>query len=135
MDVKNLELLVASDEEGVVITIYQKNGDPYLAKDGTDSTMTVVGSESKKIKAAKRGMTKRMLKRRRVTLDEMEVERNQIEMAAAAVIDWHGWEKGDKTLECTSENVRYVLTIDHIREQVEQGRDAHADFSLASSAT
>ena len=84
MDIKQLDKVVAADEEGAVITIYQKNGDPYTAADGTPCTMTVVGSESKRYKDAKRQSAKRMLKKRRTTLEPEEVEENAIRQATAA---------------------------------------------------
>ena len=136
MDMKELEKLVAADEDGVVITIHQKNGDPYLAADGTNATMTVVGSESKRYKAAKRATTDRMLNKRRSKLSAVEVEKNAISQAAAAVIDWHGWEKDGNPLKCTPENVRLVLGLsDYILDQVQEGITGHTDFSGESSST
>jgi len=133
MDVKDLDKLVAADEEGVTITIYQKTGAPYLAADGTESTMTVLGSESKKYKAAQRQVTDRIVKRRRATVNVDDLERNAVFLAASAVIDWHGWESGAKTLPCTPENVQMLLRVVHIREQVEEAIRGHSDFFSALS--
>jgi hypothetical protein len=129
MDMKNLEKLNDAENDGVVTVIYQRNGEPYQASDGTESTMTIVGSESKKVKAAKASQTRTMLNKRRTKLTPEDVEENLISQAAAAVIDWHGWELDGKPAKLNKENLAAVLKYDHIREQVEQVRDAHADFS------
>ena len=134
MDLKKLDELVAADEEGAVVIIYQRNGDPYLAADGSESTMTVLGSESKKYKAAKRNTTKRMLNRRRTMLEPEDIERNRINQAVAGVVDWHGWDDGKKDLACTPEDVAKVLKHDHILEQVEAAIMGHADFFTQNSA-
>ena len=47
MNIQELDQIMAQDEEGAVIPIYQKNGEPYLALDETQSTITVVGTESR----------------------------------------------------------------------------------------
>jgi len=133
MDIKTLDALVAADEEGATITIYQKGGDPYLAADGTESTMTVLGSESKQYRAAKRQITDRMMKRRRATMSAEDVERNAIFLAASAVVGWHGWESGKDKLECTPDNLRLVLAIEHIRDQVEEAIRGHSDFFIPPS--
>ena len=133
MDLKKLEKVVAADDEGVVVTIYQKDGEAYLAMDGTESTMTVVGSESKLYKAAKRRATDRLLKGRKVKMSSADVEKNAVAMASSAVIDWHGWDSDKKELPCTQDNVRLVLGMaDHILDQVQEAITSHADFSLAS---
>jgi len=135
MDLKKLAELRAVDEEGAVVTIYQRNGDPYLAMDGTESTMTVLGSEAKAYKAAKRNTTKRMLNRRRTMLEPEDIERNRINQAAAGVIEWHGWDDGKKDQPCTPENVTVTLKEDHILEQVEAAIQGHADFFTQPSET
>ena len=129
MDMKNLVLLNEAENEGVVTIIYQRNGEPYLAGDGTESTMTIVGSESKKVKEAKANATRTMLNRKRTKLTPEDVEDNLISQASAAVIEWHGWEIDGKDAKLNKDNLTAVLKYDHIREQVELVRDAHADFS------
>lgn len=129
MDMKNLEKLNAAENEGVVTVIYQRNGEPYLAADGSESTMTIIGSESQKVKVAKAAVTRAMLNKRRTKLTPEDVDDNLINQAAAAVIEWHGWEVDGKAAKLNKDNLATVLQYDHIREQVEQVRDAHADFS------
>lgn len=128
MDIKKLAEIVANADEPVTITIYQPNGDPYLALDGSESTIDVVGSESKKYKAAKRQITNRLMNKRRAKVSAEDVEKNAIFLAAAAVTNWHGWDDGKSEIPPTPENVRDLLEVEHIRDQVEDGIRGHADF-------
>jgi len=131
MDLKQLKKIAEEDEKGTVTTIYQRNGDPYTALDGTDSTMTVLGSESKAYRKAKRAALRRLLNRSsgRNRIEVEEVEANRIAQAAAAVPEWHGWDDGKTDLPCTPENVSDVLQWEHILEQVEAAIKGHSDFS------
>lgn len=128
MDLKGLDKIVAQADEPVTVTIYKPNGDPYTASDGSESTVTVVGSESKKYKAAQRRITDRVLHKRRSKMKAEEVEENSILLVASAVIDWHGWEDGDQPAPCTPDNVKALLRVGHIREQVDEAIRGHADF-------
>jgi len=134
MDISKIQAEVAKDETGVVVPINQKSGDPYLAANGTPATVTVVGSESKKYRAARDSISRKMLRGRRTRLEPADLTNNRVEMAAAAVTDWHGWEAGGKPAPCTPENVKALLmAADHILEQVESGISEHADFFANSS--
>lgn len=135
MDINALKSKVAQDDTPVTIPIYQKDGDPYLAADGTPATIDVVGSESKRYKAARTKITKNMLRSRRVRVEPEDLQRNRIAMAAAAVTGWHGWENGNEPLACTEENIAMLLGIEHVLEQVEAGISAHTDFFKQSSSS
>ena len=135
MDLTNLDAEIAKDETGAVIPINQKNGDAYRAADGTPATVTVVGSESKRYKDARNLITKRAINLRRQKMDPADLERNRIDLAVAAIIDWSGWEIGGKVAECTPQNIRQLLRADHILEQVEAGIVGHADFFSTPSSS
>lgn len=132
MNIGDIKALVAKDDEGAVIPIYQKDGEPYMAADGkTPATITVVGSESKKYKAAKHAQYRRMQKRvKRGSGDATpeEIERDAIELVAAAVVGFDGWEDDGKPLVFTPENVKLLLGFDHILDQVQAGIHRHASF-------
>lgn len=135
MDVSQLDAVIAQDEEGSVIPINQKNGEPYMGADGSPSTITVVGSESKRYRQAKDAIQRRNLRSRASKVEPADLLRNRIELAAAAVIAWNGWEEEGKPYPCTPENVKRLFRADHIFEQVEMGIFAHADFFGKSSAS
>lgn len=128
MDLSQLDAEIAKDERGAVVTINQKNGDPYISQDGSPSTVTVLGSESKRYQDAKNAITKRALSQRRSKLDPADISRNRLDLACAAITDWSGWESGGKPAQCTPENVKSLLRAEHILEQVESAVMGHADF-------
>lgn len=132
MNLKQLEQQRELSEQGATVTIYQLNGEPYLAPDGSECTVTVVGPESKRVKAARKANTQKAFNKRRLKLDAEMVERNRVTLAAAAVVDWHGWtvevEGKDVAAELTPENLHVLLSYDHILEQVEAAVQDHADF-------
>lgn len=136
--VGDIKKKVALDEEGAEVPIYQKNGDPYLGSDGEQSTFTVVGTESKKYRAAKHAHLRRLQKRgRRGGAKESpeQLERDSRELISAAVIGFSGWEDGKTPLAFTPENVMMLLEFDHIFEQVNVGVQAHSDFFSKGSGS
>ena len=134
MDITKIAEEVARDEEGSTFTPHDKHGDPYLGADGAPATITVVGSDSKRVRAVKDAQTRRMLRRQRTRLEPADLRQNRIEVAAAAVIEWTGWEDANgKPLPCTPEHVAELLTVDHILVQVEEEIDRPRNFSTSSS--
>jgi len=136
MKIQEIAAIVENDNEGVEVQIYQRDEAPYLAADGSPCTITVVGAESDRYKAAKRAQSRRLMKRARsggrITPEESEAE--AVTLCAAAVVAWHGWEDAaGKDLPCTPENVRLVLAYDHIFEQVQAGIMGHAAFFASKS--
>jgi hypothetical protein len=137
MKISALKEAVAQDEEGAVLPVEGKDGEPYTAADGTPCTITVVGSESKRMRAAVDRQTRRVLRNQRTKMDPDALRTNRIELAAAAVVAWHGFEDEAGTdVPCTPENVTEVLgAADHVLEQVEAGVRRHASFFAKSSAS
>lgn len=137
MKLSTLKQAVAQDEEGAVITIEGKDGEEYTAADGSPMTITVVGSESKRIRAVVDRQTKRVFRQQRRQVTPELLRANRIELAAAAVTAWHGVEDDDgNAIPCTPENVAEVLNAaDHVLEQVEAGVRRHASFFSNSSAS
>lgn len=137
MKLSELKVAVAKDEEGVVVPIVGKDGEEYTALDGSPVTITVVGAEAKRIRDARTVQTKRVLRQQRTRLDVEDLRTNRIELAAAGVIAWHGWEDdNDQPIACTPENVKAVLAAaEHVLDQVEQGIQRHAAFFGPSSTS
>lgn len=136
----DIKKVVARDEEGVVIPIFQKNGEPYVGLDGEQSTFTVLGSESKAYKAGKHAHMRKLTKRARghrgsVTEDPVQLERDSRELVANAVIGFSGWDDGKEDLPFTRENVMMHLEVDHIFEQVNVGVQSHEDFFSPDSGS
>lgn len=127
-DIKEVEQQIANDEEGAVVPIFQKNGDPYLAADGSQASVTVVGSESKRYRLARDNATRKMMRRRMSKLEPDDLRKLRVEQASAGVIAWHGWEKDGKPFPCEPASVELLCRADHILEQIEEGIQKHADF-------
>jgi len=135
MDISKIDTERAQDEEGVEVKITAKNGEPDLASDGTQTTITVVGVESDRYRKAVDRQTRKLLRNRRNQPEPADIRADRIELAAAAVIAWHGFEDNGKEVPCTLENVRAVLRAQYILEQVETGIQGHADFFVQSSGS
>lgn len=136
MDIKKLQELVDRENEGIEVTIYDKSGSAYKATDGSDVTVTVVGSESKAYRDAQRRQQRKLIKRARVRGSEIspeELESDAIELAASAIVKWHGWESGGKPLAFTPENAKAILSVQHIFDQVNGAIQGHAAFFERSS--
>ena len=137
MKLDTLKVLAEKDDEGVTITIYDRAGEAYKASDGTDATMTVVGSESKTYRKAKLDQSRKMMKRLRSGARDVPVEQAELDaqkLAASAVTAWHGWEDDkEKPLPCTVDNVLKVVAYDHIYSQVQQAIQGHAGFFTGDS--
>lgn len=136
MDISKIKDEVAKDEEGATVTVYQKNGDPYLAADGTTPcTFTVVGDESKRVRQAKDRQTKRVLRDRQREIEPGDLRTNRIELAAAGLIDWSGWESDGQPVPCTADNAKTLLgSADHLLEQAEEAIRRHARFFVERSS-
>ncbi|MBA3891943.1 MAG: hypothetical protein H0X64_15595, partial [Gemmatimonadaceae bacterium] len=124
---------LAQDEQGAPILILQKDGDPYLAPDGSEVTITVLGTDSKAFRHAKEVTQRKLLRTRRTKLEPADLLDNRITHAAAAIVGWHGWVSGDQPFPFTPDNAKALLRAEHILEQVEAGIAGHADFFKRSS--
>lgn len=138
-DITQVEQNVAQQDTPVEVTVYQPNGEPYLAPGSTPEapkhcTITVVGSESKRYRQAEHAIQRRNLRSRKPTIDPADLRRNRIDQAAAAVTAWFGWEKNGAEWPCEFENVQELLKHDHILRQVEAAIAGHADFFKSNSA-
>lgn len=131
----DIQTEIAQDEEIVDVPIFKKDGSPYLAPDGeTQCTIGVRGSDSKKVKTARDANQRKLLRDRRTKMTPEELRANRTTVAAAAIARWQGWTSGDDgAFDCSPENVRAMLSVDHILEQVEEGITGHADFFAKSS--
>lgn len=123
-DLKQVTSQKDADESGIVVPITQRDGKPYLAADGSPSTITVYGSESKTYLNRRDAFYRELAKEE----GEGDPAFNRVCIAACAVKDWHGWESEGKPLPCSQDNARALLTVEHIMLQVERGASKGADF-------
>lgn len=136
MKLSTLKQEVAKDEEIVDIPIFAKSGEPYLARDGSQCTIGVIGSESGDFRKAEDAISRKALRPgRRTTPDDLREQR--IAQHAACVKRWHGWEdEHDAEIPCTPENVKTFLgAAGHVLDQVVAGIHGHASFFANSSSS
>lgn len=134
MDITELSKELEREEDAIVLPIFHKNGEQYLASDGGPCTISVVGADSKRVQGAERKNTNRAINRGRGRLTPEQLNQNRVNLAAAAIVAWHGWVDGDKPFDCTMENALRMLKLaPHILRQVEEGVASHADFSETRS--
>jgi hypothetical protein len=127
---------VAQSEQVVTITIYQPNEEPYKGPDGKDVTISVVGKESKAYIDAENAIVRRASKQRRQASVVDNMRQNRIDLAAACITGWSGWESGGKPFPFTTENAKKLLGTRHILEQVEQAIGEHAaNFTKTSTSS
>jgi hypothetical protein len=132
-----LEELLSLDERPATFELIEKaTGEPYKAADGSPVTLTVVGEDSKRVRAADDAVTRRMLGSRRSKATPEDLLNNRIARASAAVIAWHGIEdEGGAPLPCTQDLVRGLLVVpDHLR-QVEEAVGGHSGFFVKRSGS
>lgn len=139
MDINaELDAVIAESEREAPITIYKPNGsDAYLAPDGSECTVNLVGMESERVKRALDSNTRALLQAKKAKREPADVRNARVRVAIAACVSWHGWTAGATPAECTPKNVRHLLRADHILEQFEAGINGHSDFfsnSLTSSS-
>lgn len=132
-DLNSIAESLAQDETGTAVQIDDKQGNPYLAADGSLATITVLGSDAKAVVASRDRIQKRMLRTRATKLEPDDIRRNRIDQAAAAVVGWHGWEANGQPLPCTAENVKALLAFNHILEQVEAEVASARGFTMSSA--
>lgn len=126
---------VKQENEVVDVPIYQRNGEPYVGLDGEPSTIGVVGAESDKYRQAQQKHLRKLTKGRRRNRTVEEALAARVDLAAQAVVRWSGWDDGKKDMDCTPENVRTVLGVDHILIQVEEGIEEHQRFFSSASTS
>lgn len=132
MDIGQIAEIVAQSEQPKTIVVYQPNGEPYRGADGKESTLSHVGSESKAYKAARDVITRRALNARRHKLTPEELMANRIDLAAATLTEWSGWESGGKPFAFTPDNARKLLAAEHILTQLEE---SVTDFFVGSATS
>ncbi len=130
MDIQKAVEQLKQDNEGVIVPLAGRDGEPDLDSSGTQATVTVVGEYAEKIALAQDSQTRKMWKRRAGTFDPATLTRkNRIEATAAGVVAWSGIEDGGKPVPCTTENVIRLLTVaPWVLKQVEAAIESPSSF-------
>lgn len=104
--------VAAKQNKGTVVVFRDDLGEPFTFKDanGTTQEVTVLvaGALSSTYRKAESAQRDRMLKRRTTTLTDEMLQKNQLDLVSACVLEWNLHVDG-KPVPCTKENVAQVL--------------------------
>lgn len=133
---------VERQETSITRTIFGLDGEPYLGLDGSPSTISVVGAESRRMKEWEKAEREKIKSLGFIPTGESAERKRRIDRAAHAVTGWSGWDRDGQELPCTPENVRALLSAvvdgrwigEQILRQLEAAIDGHGLFSKASSS-
>lgn len=134
-DIVSAKDVAAREDEGTVVELKDQNGEPLYADDAKTLpvTITVAGTYSTRYRRAVDQNRDRMLKRRQATLDGEQLNRQSLELIAAAIIAWSGLTESGADYPLTKENAIALLdACPWIREQVEMAASDHASFFAKS---
>lgn len=136
MRIDQLKDAVAQDEEGAVVTINDPDGNPYTAADGSDVTMTVLGSQSKARRKAEDAAAQSLARAGRSAFEPDAMRARRLNLVAACVTGWSGWEdEAGQPIPFSRENIKAVFAVDdRILTQVEAAIERHG-FFLAKNST
>lgn len=108
------------DETPRPIYVFQRDAKPYLAPDGSRCTISVIGSEADSYRTNREKLQREAAES---DVDSVESSANaRIGSAAFACKEWNGWGPSmDAQPPCTAENLKVLLSVEHILVQVEAG--------------
>ncbi len=111
-DLADLVALEKREEEGVEITVKFADGTP------SDFKIRMAGPDSKRVVAARQKMADLRIKAGQMTITAADIEREEVEIVASAIIGWSGLTNGGKEFAFTPENARIVCWRATVREQI-----------------
>lgn len=133
-DINEFAQTSAQHEEIVTGPILKPNGEPFLADDGSECTISVRSEYAKAVQDALVLHDRRATKRgKQVELVDLIKSRREAK-CVAAIVSWHGWTANGQPWPCTPENVRAFISDPHRLEQVEELIARHASFFVKPSA-
>lgn len=131
---------ITDDDVGVMTVKHPGSGMPLKDSAGAAITITMVGLDSPKHRAALRQLAVRRIKERNAApeLDEAqmvgEIERNGAESVAAAVVSWSGIGIGEDSSPCNTENVLKAFdALPWLKVQCDTFLGQRANFLKASA--
>jgi hypothetical protein len=124
---KALEAEADGDNEAIEVSIVDRNGEPYVDKDGNPAVIQVLGEYSDAVKRFDRQMTTKALRSGR-TPDAAELNKRAAERCAAATTGWK-LAIGGQDVPYSSENaLSLYLKGEWIRDQVHTAMRQRVDF-------
>ena len=104
--------VAAKQDKGTTVVFRDELGEAFTFKNEAgelqDVTVLVAGTLSSRYRKAESAQRDRMLKRRTMTLTDETLQKNQLDLISACVLEWNLHVDG-KPVPCTKENVAQVL--------------------------
>ncbi len=130
MDIQTIDD-VAREDEGTLVMVKDAAGEE---QDGV--TILVAGTYSTAYRKAVSAQRDRMLRQRRGNLTGEQLERQQLELVAACIIEWDGFTSNGQPFPLSKDNAITLLTrAPWIREQVEEAMSDHASYFTKPAAS
>lgn len=134
MDInKAIDSVIETDDEGVIVPLVDREGEPYLQADGKPVTMTVLGEESAPVKRVDARHTRHAIRGGGQKVAD-EADKRLVERAASAIVAWNGVD--DETgapMPFTPENVKHILRAPWILMTVIHAMRERSDFFVSNS--
>lgn len=127
MDLADLDLSKGADAGAEMTVVHPITGEPL------DMKITVVGSESSRLREEmKRRARQELARRKPAKFDIDEAELRASELLAACTLSWVGVKEKGVELECTYENAtRVYLKYGWLRKQIDEFASDRANFFVA----
>jgi hypothetical protein len=130
MDISTSKDVSAREDEGTVVHVANEAGEKqyYGEKNDKPVTITVAGTYSSRYRRASEAIRDKNMKRSKRP-DGQDVDANALEVQAACMIAWEGFENAGQPFPLTKQNAIAVLDqCPWIREQVDAAMFDHAAF-------
>lgn len=142
LDIAKLEQARRDHETPARLEILDADGEPYAVAEGEEPPhIMILGMDSESVREATRLVFSRLAAEAQasgvededalegIVLREYLTRKSErITKAVAGCVGWGGFYEDGEDMEFTEENLRRVLSFDHILGQVERGMRAHKDF-------
>mgnify|MGYP003462676163 FL=1 len=134
MDLAKLDMTEHANNSATLEVLHPITGEFLTDNAGNVVTIDLLGSDSTKMRNAMSARARKQLAQKKpnqiTTIDD--AERASAELLAEVVTGWHGVEENSTVLECTKDNVVYILTkYSWLRLQVDQFVSDRSNFFKA----
>lgn len=134
MDLAKLDMTEHANNSATLEVLHPITGEFLTDNAGNVVTIDLLGSDSTKMRNAMSARARKQLAQKKpnqiTTIDD--AERASAELLAEVVTGWHGVEENGTVLECTKDNVVYILTkYSWLRLQVDQFVSDRSNFFKA----
>lgn len=121
MDLATLDTSKAASEGAIMEVQHPVEGTVLKDASGQPVTITLIGSDSDKVRKRQRlEINKRLKRGNRAKITAEELDEDAVNLLSLCTVSWSGIEFESKTLDCTAENASMIYQrLPWLREQVD----------------